>query len=112
MARPIPKRMLPSVCEVRQPRTNELGYQEHGEPVRMVGVRYEQCATLRATQYMLQDGTKGIMYVDAVNTVGAFEVLAGAMVRIDGAEVEQCANAVHEFRAEGGAVHHWEVELR
>ena len=110
--RPINRKYLPSVAEVRVPYTDANGYQGLEDPVTIVGVAYERCASTRATSYMLQDGTTGLMFVDAINSDGAFDIPAGSMVRIDGEAVEQCANAVHRFDAPGGRVHHWEVELR
>lgn len=66
---PIPKRLLPSRAAARIP-TEDGGRQGFSGPVELLGVRYEQRASVRATDYQLQDGTSGLLFVDAVNTAG------------------------------------------
>lgn len=107
---PIPKRLLPSAAEARVP-TEEGGRQGLSAPFRLDGVRYEQKASVRATDYQLQDGTSGLLFVDAVNTAGARELPAGSLVSVDGA-AECCVASCTRYVDERGHVHHWEVELR
>lgn len=109
---PIPLRMLPSAAEVRVPIEGEGGYRDLAEPVTVEHVRYEMAAGVRKTGYQLQDGTTGVLFVDAANSTGGFELPAGSMVRVDGAEAECCVSACHRYEGMGGRVHHWEVELR
>lgn len=66
---------------------------------------------MRATDYQLQDGTSGLLFVDAVNTAGAVELPAGSLVSVDGGP-ECCVSSCTRCVDERGRVHHWEVELR
>lgn len=106
----IPKRALPSTASVRVPLEGDYGG-EFAEPVAIGHVRYEKAAGIRRTDYQLQDGTTGIVFIDAVNSEGAFEVPASSMVSIDGAP-EVCVNACHPREQFAGRVHHWELEVR
>lgn len=91
--------------------TEDGGRQGFSEPVRLDGVRYEQKASVRATDYQLQDATTGPLFIDAVNTAGAMELPAGSLVSVDGA-TECCVASCTRYVDERGHVHHWEVELR
>lgn len=79
---PIPKRLLPSRAEVRVPE-EEGGRQGFSDKRLLLGVRYEQRASVRATDYQLQDATTGLLFIDAVNTAGAMELPAGSLVSVD-----------------------------
>lgn len=108
---PIPIRLLTSSCTVRAMGIDpETGYPEPGEPREIRRVRYELCAGVRRTPYQTQDGTTGLLFIDAANSPGAFEVPAGSLVSVDGGP-ECCVAACRRYE-DGGCVHHWEVELR
>lgn len=107
---PIPKRLLPSRAEVRVPE-EEDGRQGFSDKRLLLGVRYEQRASVRATDYQLQDATTGLLSIDAVNTAGAMELPAGSLVSVDGA-TECCVASCTRYVDERGHVHHWEVELK
>ena len=79
---PIPKRLLPSRAEVRVPE-EEDGRQGFSDKRLLLGVRYEQRASVRATDYQLQDATTGLLFIDAVNTAGAMELPAGSRAAPD-----------------------------
>ena len=100
---PIPKRLLPSRAEVRVPEEVD-GRQGFSDKRLLLGVRYEQRASVRATDYQLQDATTGLLFIDAVNTAGAMELPAGA--------TECCVASCTRYVDERGHVHHWEVELK
>ncbi len=107
----IPKRYLPHTVQVRVPKKVEDGFGgQYEEPVTIEHVRVEPIWTLRATQYQLQDGARGILYIDAVNSEGAFEIPAKSLVTLEGepspANVLACHPIIGVDR-----VHHWEVEL-
>lgn len=89
----------------------EEGGGEFAPPVPINNVRYEKAAGIRRTDYQLQDGTTGIVFIDAVNSEGSFEVPAGSLVSIDGAP-EVCVNECHPREGFAGRVHHWELEVR
>lgn len=107
---PIPKRLLPSRAEVRVPE-EEGGRQGFSDKRLLLGVRYEQRASVRATDYQLQDATTGLLFIDAVSTAGAMELPAGSLVSVDGA-TECCVASCTRYVDERGHVHHWEVELK
>lgn len=108
---PIPPRYMTSTARVRVPQEDAGGHLAYAEPVTIGRVRYELAANVRATDYQLQDGTTGVLFIDAVTSVGAFELPAGSLVSVDGA-VEACVSACRRYDAGSGTVHHWEVELR
>lgn len=109
--RPIPKRLLPFSCEVRVPKDGGLMGGEYEEPVTLAHVAVEPVDRVRPTAYQLQDATNAVMYVDAVNTEGAFHVPSGSLVTLEGETSPSSVSSCHEF-APYGRVHHWELELK
>ena len=49
------------------------------------------------------------MYVDAVNSTGAFEIPVGSRVEARG--MAYLVREVHRFDDSDGTVHHWELSL-
>lgn len=108
--RQIPKRLLPDTAIVRLP-DDDASAGGHFEQERTIErVRYDKSASIRRTDYQLQDGTTGIVYIDAVNSVGAFEVPAGSVLKIGSVEVY--VNITRTFEGFAGHVHHWELEVQ
>lgn len=107
---PIPKRLLPHSVAVEVPKADALMGGEYEEPVRLDGVCVEPVSKVRPTSYQLQDATNAVMYVDAVNTKGAFAIPAGSLVTLSEGEAPSNVSACHALSA-FGRVHHWEVEL-
>ena len=109
--RPIPRNLMPSTATVWEPVTGDYGgtFAEEGKTI--TGVRFDRHAPLQRLGYVETDGLQGLLYVDAVNSAGAFAIPEGSKVQIDSLEPMQ-AVVVHEFQGFNGAVHHWEVELR
>lgn len=108
--RPIPKRLLPCSCTVRVPKEDALMGGEFEDEVLLSHVAIEPVDKVRPTAYQLQDVTNAVMYVDAVNTEGAFRIPSGSLVTPEGAGAPSSVSGCHEF-APFGPVHHWEVEL-
>ena len=89
--RPIPKRLLPDTMLVRVP-DGDGGYAVCDDAHRSA------------------DEGRGRVFVDATNSIGAFEVPAGSRVVIGGHSylVERCwARCGWD-----GRVHHWELDVR
>lgn len=86
------------------------GYRAPGAAREIARVRYELRAGVRRTGYQTQDGTTGLLFVDA-SSPGAFEVPAGSLVSVDGGP-ECCVASCSRYVDESGRVHHWELELR
>ena len=111
MIPPIPLDLLPSTASVRVPDDAADRGGAFLEPVTVTNVRFERSANIRHTDYQLQDTTTGVLFVDALQSGGAFEIPAGSKVSVDGGpwmSVSRC-RAFEEF---SGQVHHWEIELR
>lgn len=108
--RQIPKRLLPHTALVRLPddEADYNGHFESGERT-IAHVRYDRTASIRRTDYQLQDGTTGLVFIDAVNSEGAFEVPTGSTLTIDGTEL--FVNVTRAFEDINGHVHHWELEV-
>lgn len=117
MPAPIPFRLLPSTMEVRVPADGDFGG-EFAEPVMIGNVRFASVEEVTPrlmgggrTGYVFSDGSKGLVYVDALNSAGAFEVPEGSLVSVDGGSK---MSVVKNTRLEDfdGHVHHWEIEVR
>lgn len=105
--RPIPKRLLPDDMLVR-PADGEGGF----KGCRMVRhVRLEREESVSNDGHRSADGGHGRVYVDAVNSAGAFEIPAGSRVIVSdnpSMVVESCKRCC----VIRGQVHHWELVVR
>ncbi len=104
--RPIPARLLADTAVVRMP--DGVGGFEDG--VAISGVRFSRTQSVVGDDHRGADAGSGKVYVDALNSAGAFEVPAGSRVEIGGhsyyvAECKRC----EDFN---GHVHHWELVVR
>lgn len=104
--KPIPRRLLPDVVVVRVP-DGDGGY-ERGRTIE--NVRFERRRSTVDEPHRSADAGAGTVYVDAVNSAGAFEVPPGSRIEIRGvslyvASVKACEGAA-------GRVHHWELSVR
>lgn len=113
---PIPASMLPSSMAVTQ-----VGFGEYGEEETDLGtisnVRFDRADSFTLASsggapsgYVFKDGSKGLVYVDAANSGGAFEVPEGALVRIDGGDAMRVV-AVNVRASLDGSAHHYEIEV-
>lgn len=103
--RAIPRRLLPDACSVRV--RQEDGTYEAARTVRHV--RFEYLQSRSSERHRFADAGAGVLYVDAVSSVDAFELHVGDLVTIYG--VERCVKSVRRYCGFNGRVHHWEVEL-
>ena len=104
--RPIPARLLDDDAVVRVP-DGEGGY---AEGVEVSHVRLARKQSIADDGHRSADAGAGKVYVDALNSIGVFEVPAGSRIDIGGhsdyvAEVKRC----EDFN---GHVHHWELTVR
>ena len=104
--RPIPARLLAEDAVVRMP-DGEGGF---AEGVAVSHVRFARTQLVVNDEHRSADAGAGKVYVDALNSVGAFEVPAGSRIDIGGhsyyvAECKRC----DDFN---GHVHHWELTVR
>ena len=102
----IPRRFLPDSMLVRVP--DGLG--GFADVAEVSHVRFARTQSVSDDAHRSADAGAGKVYVDAVNSGGAFEVPAGSRVEIGGhsyfvAECKRCEGF-------GGAVHHWELVVR
>lgn len=104
--RPIPARLLPDSCLVREPAADG-GF---GKPRAISHVRFERAQSVTADAHRSADSGAGTLYVDAVMSAGAFEIPAGSRVEVAGCSY--VAAKVTHLEGFNGRVHHWEVELR
>ena len=109
MLQPIPRYLLPHTARVRVPADSELGGEHAAEPVEVWHVRFCPAEEVQGTDYVLTDGSKGLLFIDRVNSEGAFEVPADSLVEVLGSEM--VARKVTPCIERDGIVHHWEVEL-
>jgi hypothetical protein len=94
---------------VKVPVEGEYGG-NYGEPVEVKHVRYEDAATLKTSRYVLSDGTEGVIFIDAVNSVGAFHIPEGSLIDIN----DDTVTVLKTKPCKGFAdqVHHWELEVK
>lgn len=104
--RPIPRSALPDVMTVRM----ALADGTFGEPQIIANVRFERTQKVSEDEHRSADAGRGTVFVDAVNSVGAFEVPAGSRVAVSGHSlfVTECRACADLF----GRVHHWELRVR
>lgn len=107
----IPLSLLNSSIEVRTPLIDENGYNAFSEPFLIEHVRFEPRSAIRQTSYSLQDTTTGVLFIDAVNSIGVKEIPAGSLIKIDGADVESAVKVSRRFDGIFGKTHHWEIEV-
>ena len=104
--RPIPLRLLADDAVVRVPD----GAGGFCDGVVVSRVRFRRVQSVVDDDHRSADAGAGKVYVDALNSVGAFEVPAGSRIDIGGhsyyvAECKRC----EDFN---GHVHHWELTVR
>lgn len=104
--RPIPRRLLGEDCSVRRRLADGSFGPAHA--MRHVRFEYKQALTPKDA-HRLADAGAGVLYVDAVSTVGAFELCAGDRVELAGHDY--VVASVKRFRGLNGRMHHWEVGL-
>ena len=104
--RPIPARLLAENAVVRVPD----GAGGYAEGVEVSHVRFARKQSVVDDGHRSADAGAGKVYVDALNSVGAFEISAGSRIDIDGNSyyVVECKRC-EDFN---GHVHHWELTVR
>lgn len=107
--RQIPRAALPDTMSVKVPKDGTYGG-EYEEPVTVSHVRFDKAVSLLNRSYVLTDGASGIVYVDAVNSDGAFEIPEASLVSLNGDEEEMTVMKSNEYRTYD-SVHHWELEV-
>lgn len=104
--RPIPLRLLAQDAVVRVP--DGAGGFAEGVPVGRVRLALAQSVADDA--HRSADAGAGTVYVDALNSTGAFEVPAGSRIEIDGRSL--LVAACKRCDGVGGRAHHWELTVR
>lgn len=104
--RPIPARLLADDAVVRVPD----GAGGYAEGVEVSHVRFARKQSVADNGHRSADAGAGKVYVDALNSVGAFEIPAGSRIYIGGHSyyVAECTRC-EDFN---GHVHHWELTVR
>ena len=102
--RPIPKSKLPETMTVREP----LPDGTYGEPRMICNVCFQRTQKVSTDEHR-SASVGGKVFIDAVNSAGAFEVQAGSRVTVKGSslfvlEVHTCCDLF-------GRVHHWELKV-
>ncbi len=95
--------------EVRVPDTESDYGGAFLDPVTITRVRFERKEALNPSVYKLADGSQGRIWIDAVNSEGAFEVPKGAKVQIGNASMQVIACETYKV---AGSVHHWEADVK
>ena len=106
---PIPVEHMPDTMTVEAPDTSASYGGKYLEPVTVEHVRYERAEALNPSAIKLADGASGRIWVDAVNSAGAFRIPSGSKIKLNGdtLHVVSCVE-LRPF----GAVHHWEVDVK
>lgn len=104
MLRPIPRAFLGSTAKVRALKADG----SFDEAVDVAPVRFERLCEVTDDEHR-RDVVRGRIYIDAVNSAGAFEIPVGSRIVID--DVDMCVTKVKRVEGVVGRVHHWEVEV-
>lgn len=109
MTAAIPIELLPSTLTVRVPADGDWGG-GYAEPVEIAHVRFDSASAFSPLAYRFAEGSKGLVFVDAANSSGAFDIPTGSLASIDGGP-EMNVVACTRLETVRGSVHHWEVEV-
>lgn len=87
-----------------------MKYRKYGIVELFANVRFERTQKVSDDEHRSADAGQGTVFVDAVNSIGAFDVPAGSRVAVSGhsmmvAESHACCDLF-------GRVHHWELKVR
>lgn len=107
---PIPIGLLPHAVSVRVPVDSLRGGEFSDEPVMISNVRFVRACELNPNNYTMADGSKGLLFIDRINSAGAFEIPVGSLIKLPNYE-EACAVQVTPCEVFLGCTHHWEVEV-
>lgn len=102
---PIPRGYLPDTCTVRRRQSDGT----FGDAQVIGHVRFDYVQSASSDAHRFADAGSGTLFLDAVNSDGAFELTVGDRVDIDGHSY--FVSKVKRFRGLNGRMHHWEVEL-
>lgn len=103
--RPIPRGALPENMSVRL----ELPDGSYGEPSIVAGVRFEETQSMTDDAHRSADDGAGTVFVDAINSIGAFDIPAGSRVAVRGRSY--IVRKVHRCEDLFGRVHHRELKV-
>ena len=104
--RPIPIRFLPYEAIVRCPDDEHGGY---GGPIHLRHVGFELEQRAAGDAHRSADAGAGTVYIDYLNTDGAFEVPVGSRIEIQGRSLS--VRLMRRVLYPTGYVHHWELEV-
>lgn len=110
--RPIPRFLLCDSIDVFVPIDGDFGGMYSENPAHIGSVRFDSSVDLIRGEYVLTDGDKGIVYIDAKNSKGAFEIPVGSLIAINGSHEKVSAVEVVPCKEAFGRIHHWEVKVR
>ena len=104
--RPIPRRLLPDdmLVWVADEQGNACA------PRMIRHVRYEEEQAVCDEPHRSADGGHGRVFIDGVNSIGAFEVPAGSRVLV-GSGPSVFVRSCKRCCVIRGTVHHWELEV-
>lgn len=105
---PIPKSMLGGSVDFYVPVEGDYGGEYAAEPKTVRGVYFEPSESVSASSYRLVDGCRGLLFIDAASSIGAFKPPVSSLAVIGGEEMSVAS--VAEYRTPTD-VHHWEVQL-
>ena len=111
MFAPIPKCVLSQDAVVYEPsKTSDYSGEFEADGMYIAHVLYQSKKQLGRNAVKLSDGSQGLLFVDAVNSMGAYSVPVGSKVAIDGEE--RIVVSVMPCLTYNGNIHHWELELK
>lgn len=106
---PIPLCVLPHTMTVWEPDSSSDYDGKYLAPTTVESVRFEYKEALNPKQYQLAENAKGRIWVDAVNSEGAYAISRGAKVKVNSEEMKVLTCAPYETF--NGRLHHWELDV-
>lgn len=104
----IPKSLLPDSIKVSVPADSDYRG-KFEEPKLISNVRFDSVASLEGGRYIFAEGSAGLIFIDATNSYGAFEIPVGS--RISLGMQNYIVVKTTPYAGYFGRVHHWEVEV-
>jgi len=109
--RAIPRALMPDELYVWEPDdSSEYDGAYSTTAKRIYNVRFDSNSPIKDSEYQTSDGMKGVIFIDARTSKGAYQIPEGSLVSLDGV-TKMVAIKVTPYKTLHGRIHHWEIDV-